>query len=58
MTELKQEIADYKAELPALEKAREIYKANYYNTFQIDAIIKEHKAGLAYAEKMLEAVTA
>jgi hypothetical protein len=58
LTELKQEIADYKAELPVLEQAREIMQANYRNTDQIDWTIREHKAGLDYAEKMLEAVNA
>lgn len=58
LTELKQEIADYKAELPVLEQAREIMEANYYNTVQMDWVIGEHKAGLDYAEKLLEAVNA
>jgi hypothetical protein len=58
LTELKQEIADYKSELPVLEQARAIYKANYYETSEIDFVIREYKAGLAYAEKMLEAVEA
>ena len=58
LTELKQEIADYKAELPVLEQARDIMLANHYNIDQMDWIIREHKAGLDYAENLFEAVNA
>ena len=55
LTELKQEIADYKAEIPVLEQARKIYKANYFETSQIDWVIRDAKAGLDYAERLLKA---
>lgn len=56
LTELQQQVADYKAELPVLLKAREIYKANYYETTELDFVIRDLQAGLDYAEKLLELV--
>lgn len=56
-TELEKELADYKADLAILHKAKSVCGSYYFSTSDLNLVIKDLEAGLAHTEEMLKALS-